>query len=289
MFVISSNNSLDLATELATILKIELVLPEVIKFKNSEMAIKILKNFDSQTVIIVSSTSTHINDSFIEICLLINASKNAGANKIIVIVPYFSYLRQNQKENNNPVHLMVNLLKTAGADLIITMDTHAAIDPNLRSTLVSLDTCDLFLENLTLVPRDTVVIAPDLGAANRAKNLASALELPFVIATKHRLQDKILFDLNFKEVANKNCIIIDDMIDSGNTIYYLAELLQKYECILNCCITHPIFSKGSLELLNKIRFKQFFVCNTIKQNLPSNIITINIIPKIAAYLISKKF
>jgi ribose-phosphate pyrophosphokinase len=282
MFIIVSNHSCSIAANIASILKITLIVPDIAQFQNGELAIKFVQNFDNKTVIIVHSTTT--SNSIVELCLLINAAKNANANKVIVIAPYFSYLRQNMQElKRDPASLIINLLQNAGADLIVTLDAHVNMQDS--KNFISLDTFDLFINSFKEIKKDTMIIAPDIGASRRAKNLSLSLDLPFMVATKKRAQKEISFEFNLNNIAGNNFIIIDDIVDSGNTIYFLSKLLKKHGAKdLSCCVTHAVFSGNSLNLLSKVKFKQFLVSNTLKQELPNYITTLDIAPKIAAYI-----
>ncbi len=277
MIILAGSSNLELSKNIADLLSVKLIQASHKLFEDQEMKIEINENFTGEEVIIVQSTSKPVNNNLMELLLLTDAAKHANAAKITALIPYFGYARQNISSSENKpssMNLITYLIKTAGVDRIIALDLHAE-QANLENILPSPLWKPLFLHS-----NDHVIVSPDNGAMERAESFSKAIDCGLAIINKTRDSDgNCSMSEKIKgEVKNKHCIIIDDIVDSGKTICMAAELLIKQgaSCV-KACVTHPVFSKGAIELIENSPIEELYISNSIPQdNLPSKIKVINI-------------
>jgi ribose-phosphate pyrophosphokinase len=273
--IIGLSNGSHIAKSVAKSLKLEYVDPEVTRFADGEILVKVKTTVRNRNVYLFQSTSNPVNDNLMELLIAIDMLKRASANKITVIIPYYGYARQDRKSSGRePItaKLVADLITKAGAHKVILLDIHSEqiqgffdipVD-TLRSTYTLLSNVikDINQKNWT-------IISPDYGAVKRARRIATALELPLAIVDKRRPKPNQVEVSNvLGEVNKRDCIIVDDMIDTGNTIIKASELLmQKGAKSVNIVVTHGVFSKNALENLKKSNekgtIKKIYVTNSI--------------------------
>lgn len=277
MIVIAGSSHLELASNIAEKLSAKFIQADHRLFEDQEIKIEIEENFAKEEVIIIQSTSKPVNDNLMELLLLTDAAKHANAGKITALIPYFGYARQNSssyEDKPTSMNLVTYLIKTAGIDRIIALDIHAE-QANLENILPSPLWKPLFLQS-----KDHVVVAPDDGARARAESFSRAIDCGVSIINKTRDSNgECSMSETIKgEVKDKHCIIIDDIADSGKTLCKAAELLIKQGASsVKACVTHPVFSKGAIELIEESPIEELFISNSIPHNnLPPKIKAINI-------------
>jgi ribose-phosphate pyrophosphokinase len=205
-----------------------------------------------------------------ELLLMIDAAKRASAYKVIAVIPYYGYARQDRKDKPRVAigsKLVANMLTAAGADRVITMDLHAPqiqgyfdipVD-HLDSSAIFIPYIeDLNLENLTLA-------APDVGSANRIREIASYFEVDMVICDKHRKRaNEIASMVVIGDVADRDIILMDDICDTGGTLSKAADLLrEKGARSVRAFCTHPVLSGNAYENIEKSSLEELVVCDTI--------------------------
>lgn len=269
LFTLNANP--DLAKEIADYLEIELGKCTVSTFSDGETQINIEESVRGCDVYIVQSTSQPVNENLMELLILIDAVRRAAASTITIVMPYYGYARQDRKARaREPItsKLVANLLETAGADRVVTLDLHA---PQIQGFF------DVPIDHLVGVPllsdyfekkglEDVVVVSPDHGGVVRARRLADRLKTPIGIIDKRRPKPNVAEVMNIVgEVEGKTVIIIDDIIDTAGTMCLAIDaLIEKGATEVYAACTHPVLSGPAIERLEKSPLKELVVTNTIQ-------------------------
>ena len=239
------------------------------KFSDGEIGVEYVESIRGQYVFLIQSTFSP-TDNLMELLLMIDAAKRASADKVIAVIPYYGYARQDRKDKPRVAigsKLVANMIVAAGADRIITMDLHAPqiqgyfdipVD-HLDSSAIYIPYIeDLDLENLTFA-------APDVGSANRIREIASYFEVDMVICDKHRRRaNEIASMVVIGDVTNRNIVLIDDICDTGGTLCKSAGLLlEKGARSVRAFCTHPVLSNNAYENIQNSVLEELVVCDTI--------------------------
>ena len=274
--LIAGNSNRPLAEAVAAELKLPLSNAEVGKFSDREINITLPQTVRGRDVFIIQSTSIPVNDNLMELLIMIDACKRASAGRITAVMPYFGYARQDRKARpRDPItaFLVGDILTSAGADRVLTMDLHAA---QIQGFF------DIPVDHLYGAPilaryfknkmnEDWVVVSPDVGSVGRARNFASRVNASLAIVDKRRPKANAIEVMNvIGDVKDKSCIMVDDMIDTAGTICQGAEALVKNGAkeVYACC-THGVLSGPAMERLIASPIKQIVVLDTI--NLPEHV------------------
>ncbi len=270
MKIISGSSNRPLAEEIAKYLNINLSEVELKKFKDNEISVKIGENIREIDLFIVQSTCNPANDHLMELLLLIDAAFRASARRITAVIPYFGYARQDRKvEPRVPISAKVvaNILHAVGVKRVLTVELHSEqiqgffdvpVD-NLISTPIMVD----YLKKLNI--SDAVVVSPDTGGVERARFLGKRLNAGLAIIDKRRPEANVSKVMHvIGDVKGKNCILLDDMIDTGGSISGAARALREDGARdIYCVATHPVLSADAAEKLRSADFKEIVVTNTI--------------------------
>ncbi|MDB5205116.1 MAG: ribose-phosphate pyrophosphokinae [Flavisolibacter sp.] len=239
------------------------------KFSDGEIQPIFLESIRGDFVFLVSSTYSPA-DNLMELLLMIDAARRASANKIIVVMPYYGYARQDRKDRPRVAigaKLVANMLVAAGADRIITMDLHAPqIQGYFDIPVDHLDSSAVFIPYITLLKLENLTFAaPDVGATNRIREIASYFEAEMVICDKHRKRaNEISSMVVIGDVTNKDIVIIDDICDTAGTLKKAAALLkEKGARSVRALITHPVLSGRAYENIEESELEELIVCDTI--------------------------
>ena len=239
------------------------------QFSDGEISVEFQESIRGQFVFLVQSTFAP-TDNLMELLLMIDAAKRASAYKVIAVIPYYGYARQDRKDRPRVAigsKLVANMLTAAGADRVITMDLHAPqiqgyfdipVD-HLDSSAIFIPYIeDLKLENLTFA-------APDVGSANRIREIASYFEVEMVICDKHRKRaNEISSMVVIGDVTDRDIVLIDDICDTGGTLAKSAGLLmEKGARSVRAFCTHPVLSGNAYENIEKSDLIELVVCDTI--------------------------
>lgn len=269
--IFSGSSNLELAEKIGRKLKITLGEIQTDRFSDGEIRVKICENIRGSDVFVVQSTSPLVNDSLMELLIMIDAFKRASADRITAVIPYFCYARQDRKDQPRvPItaKLVANLLTVAGAERVLTMDLHAdqiqgffdiPVD-HLYAAPVFID----YLKNLT-EDRDFVVVAPDTGAVPRARALSKRIRAGLAIVDKRRPHANISEVVNvIGEVEGRDLIIYDDIIDTAGTLCNAAMKLKELgaKSIWACC-THAIFSQGAPDKIRDSVIEKVLISDSI--------------------------
>ena len=269
LFALNSNKGL--AKEISDYLGVALSDCSVEKFADGEVAITINETVRGHSVFVIQSTSAPVNDNYMELLIMIDALKRASAKEINIIMPYYGYSRQDRKAApRQPISakLMADLLQAAGADRIMCLDLHAAqIQGFFNIPIDNFLAFPIFAEyfigkNL----EDIVVVSPDHGGTTRARKLAVVLEAPIAIVDKRRPKPNSAEIMNIiGDIKGKNCIIIDDMIDTAGTIsIVISALKEKGAKEVYACCSHAILSGNAIEKISNTPIKELVITNSVE-------------------------
>lgn len=270
--IFSGRGSRYLAEKIAAKFGEELGKVKIQAFSDGEIGVEYQDSIRGKFVFLVQSTFAPA-DNLMELLLMIDAAKRASAYKVIAVVPYYGYARQDRKDKPRVAigaKLVANMLTAAGADRVVTMDLHAAqiqgyfdipVD-HLESSAIFIPYIQsLNLENLTFA-------APDVGSANRIREVASYFECDMVICDKHRKRaNEIASMVVIGDVKDRDIILIDDICDTGGTLAKSAALmLEKGARSVRAFCTHPVLSGNAYENIENSALEELVVCDTIPLN-----------------------
>jgi len=239
-------------------------------FSDGEVQIEIDENVRAKTVFVVQSTCRPVNDNLVELLLMIDAMKRSSASKITAVIPYFGYARQDKKVAPRvPISakLVADLITTAGAGRVITMDLHAGqiqgffnipVD-NLFAAPVLIDYIKNNFKN------NLVIVSPDAGGVERARAFAKRLAADLAIIDKRRSAPNVAKAMAvIGNVKNKIAIILDDMVDTAGTLTEAAEAIMREGAHeVHACIAHPVLSGPAVDRINECPLKSLVVTDTI--------------------------
>ncbi len=269
--IFAGNSNTRLAEEIAAILGKELGKATVKKFSDGEISVSLWETVRGCDVFIIQSTSDPVNDNLMEILIMIDSMKRASAGRINVVMPYYGYARQDRKAKaRDPItaKLVADILQAAGADRVITMDLHAAqiqgyfnipVDHLVGMPIIA----KYFLEKGL---DDLCVVSPDHGSVTRARNLAQVLNCPIAIVDKRRPEPNKSEIMNIiGNIEGKNCIILDDMIDTAGTICNAANAIKDMGAkAVYAGATHAVLSGPAIERLDASAIEELVLLNTIQ-------------------------
>lgn len=274
--IFTCNSNPKLAQQIADYIGVPLGDSVTTSFSDGEIQIKLNESVRGCDVYVVQSTCDPVNDNLMELLVMVDALKRASAKSINVVIPYYGYARQDRKaRSRDPItaKLVANLIETAGAHRVITMDLHAT---QIQGFF------DIPVDHMLGVPilaqyfrskqmEDVVVVSPDHGGVVRARKLADFLNAPLAIIDKRRPEPNVSEVMNIiGDIKGKTAIIIDDIIDTAGTIVLGANALVDYGVkeVYACC-THPVLSGPAMQRLEESPFKEVVVTDTIPLTHPN--------------------
>lgn len=269
--IFSLNSNRALAEEIAKEVGIELGKSSVTHFSDGEIQINIEESIRGCHVYVIQSTSYPVNQNLMELLIMIDALKRASAATINIVMPYYGYARQDRKaRSREPItaKLVANLIETAGATRMITLDMHA---PQIQGFF------DIPIDHLNAVRllskyfgerhlgNDLVIVSPDHGGVTRARKMADRLKAPIAIIDKRRPRPNVAEVMNIVgNVEGKVCILIDDIIDTAGTITLAADALKNAGATqVYACCTHPVLSGPAMERIDQSPIEKLVVTNSI--------------------------
>ncbi|HAC0696265.1 TPA_asm: ribose-phosphate diphosphokinase [Listeria monocytogenes] len=269
--IFSLNSNRELAEEIAKEVGIELGKSSVTHFSDGEIQINIEESIRGCHVYVIQSTSNPVNQNLMELLIMIDALKRASAATINIVMPYYGYARQDRKaRSREPItaKLVANLIETAGATRMITLDMHA---PQIQGFF------DIPIDHLNAVRLlsdyfserhlgdDLVVVSPDHGGVTRARKMADRLKAPIAIIDKRRPRPNVAEVMNIVgNVEGKVCIIIDDIIDTAGTITLAAKALREAGATkVYACCSHPVLSGPAMRRIEESPIEKLVVTNSI--------------------------
>lgn len=275
MKLISCSSNQPLASAISHYLGIKLTEVNIKRFADDEIFLEILENVRGEDVFVIQSTSHPANDHLMEMLIMIDALKRGSAKRITVVMPYFGYARQDRKTSpRSPISakLVANLITTAGADRVLTIDLHAGQIQGFFDIPVD----NLFAGTPLFVPyvqktradAPLVVVSPDVGGVVRARAFAKSLDADLAIIDKRREKAGVSEVMNvIGDVKGKECILIDDMVDSAGTICNAATALMNEGALaVRAIASHGVFTGAAVDRITKSPLTEMVVTDSI---LPS--------------------
>ncbi len=268
--ILSGNANQELAADICDALGQSLGEAEVFAFSNQNIFVRICENVRERDVFLVQPGAMPVNDNVMELLIMIDAARRASAGRITAVVPYFPYGRSDKKDQPRvPItaRLMANLIETAGADRVLTIDLHAGqIQGFFNVPTDELTALNLLAEHFRDQEFRGVVVAPDLGSAKRARNLAERLNVPLALSEKRRVSndDQVQTLHLIGEVAGHDALIIDDEVDTAGTLVEVATLLKEQGAHdIYAAATHGVLSGRAVERIEESPLKQVIVTDTL--------------------------
>ena len=286
MKIITGNANKELATKIAEHCFATLVPAKITTFADGETSVEFLENIRGEDVFIIQPTSTPVNDSLMELMVMIDAARRSSASRITAVIPYFGYARQDRKSaSRTPItaKLVANLITVSGADRILTMDLHAgqiqgffdipvddltsrvAFAKDIKKTIGIID--DPEIEQA-----GTVFVSPDAGGAVRARKFADMFHGDIAIVDKMRPEAGKSEVMNLiGDVKGKHAVLVDDIVDSGGTLCKAAEAIMKAGALsVRAYITHGVLSDDACVKVEKSVLDELVVTDSISDRCPKN-------------------
>jgi ribose-phosphate pyrophosphokinase len=239
------------------------------RFSDGEIGVEFQESIRGQFVFLVQSTFSP-TDNLMELLLMIDAAKRASAYKVIAVIPYYGYARQDRKDRPRVAigsKLVANMLTAAGADRVVTMDLHAPqIQGYFDIPVDHLDSSAIFIPYIESLDLENLTFAaPDVGSANRIREIATYFECEMVICDKHRKRaNEIASMVLIGDVTGKDVVLIDDICDTGGTLAKSASLIkEKGARSIRAFCTHPVLSGNAYENIQNSVLEELVVCDTI--------------------------
>ena len=260
-----------LAQEMATSLGVELGKANVGRFSDGEVTVEVQQNVRARDVFVVQSTCSPTNENLMELLIMVDALKRASARRITAVIPYFGYARQDRRPRSMRVPIsakvVANLLETVGVERVLTMDLHAdQIQGFFDIPVDNIYASPVLLSDLkSKAYPDLVVVSPDVGGVVRARALAKQVGCDLAIIDKRRPKANVSEVMHvIGEIDGRNCIIMDDMIDTAGTLVKAAEVLKERGAkrVFAYC-THPILSGPAVERIANSQLDEVVITNTI--------------------------
>ena len=268
--VFACNSHPELAEEIAAIMGKPLGDLEVKQFSDGEICVNLGESVRGVDCFVIQSTSKPVNDNLMELLITIDAMKRASAGRITAVMPYYGYARQDRKAKaRDPItaKLVADMIVAAGADRVITMDLHAAqimgfftipVDHLIGQPLLTEYYGKQNIDDLVIVP-------PDHGSVPRARNMAEPLNCPIAIVDKRRPKPNVSEIMNIiGDIEGKNCVLLDDMIDTAGTITNAANALKDLGAkSVRACATHAVLSGPAIQRIQDSAIEELVLLNTM--------------------------
>lgn len=256
--LVSGSSNQSLARSISDYLDVPLVDPQLVRFANGEIFCEMEKNVRGADVFVVQSTCAPVNDHMMELLIMIDALKRASASSITVVMPFYGYARQDRKVSpRTPItaKLVADILTVAGATRVITMDLHAGqIQGFFNIPFDNIFASPVILEYIQkeIYNENTVFVSPDAGGVERVRFYAKKLNCDIALIDKRRTGKNVAQAMSvIGNIQDKECIIVDDMIDTAGTLVEACRVLrEKGATKVYACATHPVFSKPAIERIN---------------------------------------
>jgi len=271
----TGNANPTLAQQIASNLGIELGKAKVARFSDGEVDVEIQQNVRARDIFVVQPTCAPTNENLMELCIMVDAIKRASARRVTAVIPYFGYARQDRRPRSTRVpisaRVVANLLEAVGVERLLTMDLHAdQIQGFFNIPVDNIYASPVLLSDLQSKRYDDlVVVSPDVGGVVRARALAKQAGCELAIIDKRRPKANVSEVMHvIGEVEGRNCVIMDDMIDTAGTLVKAAEVLKERGAkkVFAYC-THAVFSGAAIERIRASKIDEVVITDTIPLNV----------------------
>ena len=274
--IFCGNANQPLAEEICRMMGTKLGEAEVKSFADGEVSVSLYETVRGSDVFLINSTCKPVNDSLMELLIMIDACRRASAGRITAVIPYFGYARQDRKaKSRDPISakLVANMIVAAGADRVLTMDLHASqiqgfFDIPVDNLLGNPVFVDYYAKKFGERAEDMVVVSPDVGSVARARTFAQKLHMSLAIVDKRRQKANQCEVMNvIGDVSGKDCILFDDMIDTAGSICNAAKAIVEVGGAKSvyACASHGVLSGPALERLENSSITELALLNTIPE------------------------
>ncbi len=274
--IFAGNSNLILSKKICDYLNLPLGDAKVKRFSDGEIQIEINDNVRARDIYVIQSTCCPVNDSLVELLLMIDAFKRSSARRITAVMPYFGYARQDKKVAPRvPISakLVANLLAVAGTDRVITIDLHAGqIQGFFDIPVDNLFSASVIIDYIRMKYQDNlVIVSPDTGGAERARAFAKRLDASLAVIDKRRdAPNESQAMAVVGDVAGKTAVILDDMVDTAGTLTHAADaVLNEGANSVHACCTHAVLSGPSIDRIDASVLTNLVVTDTIPLNTPA--------------------
>ncbi len=267
--IFSGNSNQGLAERICANLKVPLGQAKVKNFSDGEIMVEIGENVRGRDIYVIQSTCCPTNNNLMELLIMMDALKRASAATITAVIPYYGYARQDRKAApRTPItsKLVADLITTAGADRVVTVDLHAGqIQGFFNVPVDHLFASPVLLENLRELKDDIVIVSPDAGGVERARAYAKRLDASLAIIDKRRESPNVSQVMNIiGDVSGMTAFLVDDMVDTGGTLARAAyALIEKGAKAVYACCAHPVLSGNAVNIISESPIKELIVTDTI--------------------------
>lgn len=269
MKILACNSNRPLAGAIANYLNMSLTEASVRRFSDMEVFVEIHENVRGEDVFVVQSTCYPTNDNLMELLIALDALKRGSARRITAVVPYFGYARQDRKSGpRTPISakLVANLITTAGANRVVTLDLHSGqIQGFFDIPLDNLYAAPVFVNDIRARYSDAMIVSPDVGGVVRARIIAKRIDADLAIIDKRRERAGVSEVMNIiGDVAGRRCILVDDIVDSAGTLCNAAQALMNAGAIsVSAYVTHGVLSGKAVERVTASPLQELVITDSI--------------------------
>ena len=293
MKLVAGNSNRPLAEAVAAAMQLPLTQASIRRFSDLECFVEIHENVRGEDVFVLQSTSYPANDNLMELLVMLDALRRGSARRITAVMPYFGYARQDRKSGpRTPISakLVANLITTAGADRVLTLDLHAGqIQGFFDIPLDNLFTAPVFVRDIQekFNGEDLTIVSPDVGGVLRARAVARRLDSDLAIIDKRRERAGVSEVMNvIGDVKDRNCVLIDDIVDSAGTLCNAANALVEHGAAsVSAYVTHGVLSGGAVSRVTSSRMTRLVTTDSIlsteAMRVSENLVQISIAPLMA--------
>ena len=291
MKILACNSNRPLAEAIAEYMAMSITKASVRRFSDMEVFVEIHENVRGEDVFVIQSTCYPTNDNLMELLITLDALKRGSARRVTAVIPYFGYARQDRKSGpRTPISakLVANLITTAGANRVVTLDLHSGqIQGFFDIPLDNLYAAPVFVNDIRARYDNVMIVSPDVGGVVRARAIASRIDADLAIIDKRRERAGVSEVMNIiGDVKGRRCVLVDDIVDSAGTLCNAAEALSRAGAVsVSAYVTHGVLSGGAVARVTSSPLEELVITDSIPATeavkLAHNIRQITIAPLMA--------
>ena len=298
MKILACNSNRPLAEAIAEYMAMSITKASVRRFSDMEVFVEIHENVRGEDVFVIQSTCYPTNDNLMELLITLDALKRGSARRVTAVIPYFGYARQDRKSGpRTPISakLVANLITTAGANRVVTLDLHSGqIQGFFDIPLDNLYAAPVFVNDIRARYDNVMIVSPDVGGVVRARAIASRIDADLAIIDKRRERAGVSEVMNIiGDVKGRRCVLVDDIVDSAGTLCNAAEALSRAGAVsVSAYVTHGVLSGGAVARVTSSPLEELVITDSIPATeavkLAHNIRQITIAPLMACLLYTSR-